>query len=330
MMRASANTAIRYSGGMEEHLHYGQRFDVAVRSQVGVGAAQRSENQDNYLLIDHDGYASFQLGQQAKRVHVPGWPRGHGRIAVLDGMGGHGHGREAAEAVATALLSIPACSNVDELSAHLDALHLRLQRDFDRIEHSALRPGTTLTLLELPPAGDALLYHVGDSRLYEIANGSARVLTIDHVPATAYALAGLLDEHEWWQQVHGEHRPQISQAFILGNAFDDPLVLGDPLRALEPDVLPRWLRHLPDRRAVALRPGAAYLLATDGFWSCSDAGEWVARWPALFAGCDGSRQMLDALFSALEHAPPAGLHPDNVTALVLRPLTGDDTAIPTS
>jgi PPM family protein phosphatase len=315
---------------MDELLNFGHRFDVAVRSQVGAGAVQRSENQDNYLLIDHDGNAIFQLGQQTQHVHLPGWPRGHGRVAVLDGMGGHGHGREAAESVASSLLSVPACTNAEELSAHLDALHLRLQRDFERIEHSSLRPGTTLTLLELPPSGDALLYHVGDSRLYEIADRGATVMTIDHVPATAYALDGLLDEHEWWQQVHGEHRPQISQAFILGNAYADPLVLADPLRALEPDALPRWLRHLPDRRAVALHPGAAYLLATDGFWSCANAGEWVARWPALFAAGTSASQMVDALFSEIEHEPPKGLHPDNLTAIVLRPLAADDTAIPTS
>ncbi|MGZ5198498.1 MAG: PP2C family protein-serine/threonine phosphatase [Telluria sp.] len=315
---------------MNDTLDFGPRFDVAVRSLTGIGATQRRENQDNYLLIDHAGNATWQLDQQPRHCHVSGWPSGHARVAVLDGMGGHGHGREAAEAVATGLLSIPPCSCVKELSAQLDALHTRLQRDFARIEHCPLRPGTTLTLLELPPAGDALLYHVGDSRLYEIAAGHARVMTIDHVPATAFALNGLLDEREWWQQVHGEHRPQISQAFILGNTFDNPLVLADPLRELVPAALPPWLRHLPDRRAVALRPGAAYVLATDGFWSCTNAQDWVARWPALFARRASAQGMLDALFSEIEGHPPAGLHPDNLTAIVLCPLVADDTALPTS
>jgi PPM family protein phosphatase len=328
--RAAAAAAFRYSGGMAENPHFGPRFDVAVRSQTGAGAIQRRENQDNYLLIDQGGHATWQLDQHAQHSVAPGWSRGHARIAVLDGMGGHGHGREAAEAVAAGLLAIPPCSSVTELSAHLDALHARLQHDFARIGHSLLRPGTTLTLLELPPAGDALLYHVGDSRLYEITAGRVDVMTIDHVPATAFAIDGLLDERAWWQQVHGEHRPQISQAFILGNTFDDPLALADPLRALTADTLPPWLRHLPDRRAVALRPGAAYLLATDGFWSCANAQDWVARWPALLAGRASSQAMLDALFAEMEHRPPPGLHPDNLTAIVLRPLVADDTALPTS
>jgi serine/threonine protein phosphatase PrpC len=81
---------------------------------------------------------------------------------------------------------------------------------------------------------------------------------------------------------------------------------------------------------VALRPGATYLLATDGFWSCPDAHEWVARWPALFAGRASAQEALDTLFAEIEHRPPPGLHPDNLTAIVLRPLMTDDTALPTS
>jgi serine/threonine protein phosphatase PrpC len=310
-------------------LRFGPHFDVAARSCTGVGPSPRAENQDNYLLIDIDGNAAYLHGQQPRRQRVPGWTTGHARVAVLDGMGGHGHGREAAEAAVAGLLAIPPCTTLTELSRHLDALHMRLQRHFAAIERSPLRPGTTLTLLELPPGGPALLYHVGDSRLYEIRSDAASVLTVDHVPATTFAMAGLLDEREWWQQVHGEHRPEISQAFILGNAFDNPAVLDDALCELTPQMLPPWLGQLHDRRAIALRPGSAYLLATDGFWSCSRAREWVARWPALFSQCGNAADMVQALFHEIESRPPPGLHSDNLTALVLRPLgAGDETALP--
>jgi serine/threonine protein phosphatase PrpC len=311
---------------------FGPRFDVAARSSVGAGPRPRSENQDNYLLIGADGVAAFLRGQAPQRQRVPGWTPGHARVAVLDGMGGHGHGREAAEAVALGLLSVPPCASLTELAAHLDVLHARLQHHFASIEHSPRRPGTTLTLLELPPAGPALLYHVGDSRLYEITAQDAAVLTIDHVPATTVAMAGLVGEREWWQQVHGEHRSTIAQAFILGNTFDHPAELADPLRELAPPILPPWLRHLHDRRALALRPDAAYLLATDGFWSCPDAQAWVARWPGLLAGCRDAQAMVDALFDETQLHPPAGLVSDNLTALVLRPLRHagglDQTALP--
>lgn len=314
---------------MNDSLHFGPRFDIAARSAIGTGPTQREENQDNYLLIDHDGNAEYLSGQQPRRRRVAGWPRGHSRVAVLDGMGGHGHGREAAEAVVNGLLAIPACGSIAELSLQLDALHARLQRDFARIEHSPLRPGTTLTMLELPAHGPALLYHVGDSRLYEISAGHATPLTIDHVPPTAFAMAGLLDERAWWQQVHGEHRPQISQAFILGNTFDNPLLLSDPLRELRRADLPPWLGAMHDRRPLALHPGATYLLATDGFWSCPDAQRWVARWPGLLGEDRGAQDMLDALFDEMDTHPPAGLHSDNLTAIVLRPLALDETALPT-
>jgi serine/threonine protein phosphatase PrpC len=298
----------------------GLRLDVAVRSSAGAGALRRPENQDNYLLIDIDGNATFLHEQQPRRQQAPGWTPGHARVAVLDGMGGHVHGREAAEAVVAGLLAVPPCSSSTDLARHLDA------------DHSPLRPGTTLTLLEIPPTGPALLYHVGDSRLYEITAGAATVLTVDHVPPTAFAMAGLLGEREWWQQVHGEHRPQISQAFILGNTFANPLALADPLFELTPANLPPWLAALHDRRAIALRPGAAYLLATDGFWSCPDAQRWVARWPRLFGRCASAAAMVEALFDEIEHHPPPGLHSDNLTALVLRvpaPADGsDETALP--
>lgn len=313
---------------MNDAFHFGPRFDVAARSAIGTGPSQREENQDNYLLIDHDGNAQYLSGQAPQRRRVAGWPHGHARLAVLDGMGGHGHGREAAEAVVNGLLAIPACSTITELALQLDALHARLQHHFARIEHSPLRPGTTLTMLEIPAHGPALLYHVGDSRLYEISAGRATPLTIDHVPPTAFAMAGLIDERAWWDQVHGEHRPQISQAFILGNTFDDPLQLSDPLRELRPDDLPPWLAALRDRRPVTLHPGATYLLATDGFWSCPDAQRWVGRWPQLFDQQHTAQQMLDALFGEIGAHPPAGLHSDNLTAIVLRPMALDETALP--
>ena len=305
--------------------------DLAARSSRGLGCDARPENQDNFLTIDTAGMASYLVGQAVCRRQVAGWPHGHARAAVLDGMGGHGHGREAAEAVVAALLYLPACSDLATLERALDAMHAELQAAF--AGESGRRPGTTLTLLELPPGGAALLYHVGDSRLYEIAGGAIAPLTVDHVPATSFAMHGALGEQEWWEQVHGEHRPQISQAFMLGNAFANPALLSDPLFPLTATNLPPWLAPLADRRAVTLRPQATYVLATDGFWSCPHALAWTARWPGVIAGCADSHAAVDALFQELAARPPAGLHPDNVTAVVLRLAPprhhlADETALP--
>ena len=270
-------------------------------------------------MIDIHGAARYLHDQQPVQVQVPGWPAGHARVAVLDGMGGHGCGREAAQAVAAGLLGIAACSTLADLSTRLDALHLELLAQFADGADPERRPGTTLTLIELPPDAPALLYHVGDSRLYRVADGCAAPLTVDHVPATAFAMQGLLSEREWWDQVHGEHRPQISQAFILGNAFDNAAELSDPLMALTDCALPPWLSHLPDRRAIALDPDAVYVLASDGFWSCGDPRAWLQRWPGLLAGSASAADAVRTLFDTMAADPPRPLYPDNLTAVVLAP-----------
>ena len=307
---------------------FAQRYDVAVTSQRGVGALQRPENQDNFLVIDGDGTATRLQDQALLRTRLDGWLPGRGRVAVLDGMGGHGHGREAAEAVASGLQAIPPCHTAAELTQQLDALHAQLQRRF--ASEPGARPGTTLTLLELPAGAAPILYHVGDSRLYEIDAAGARPMTVDHVPATVAALGGRIDEREWRRQVHGEHTPQIAQAFILGNAFDRPTQLSDPLYELSAHKLPSWLAGMADRRVLHLREDAVYVLATDGFWSCAAPDAFVARWPALLAGAPDAATIAARLFGVMEDAPPAGLQPDNLTALVLRPLRrhSDETALP--
>jgi serine/threonine protein phosphatase PrpC len=231
--------------------------------------------------------------------------------------------------VAAGLLALPPCDSAGELARRLDALHAELQRHF--AGGAGPRPGTTLTLLELREGMPPLLYHVGDSRLYEITRERVAPLTVDHVPATSFAMGGLLGEAEWWQQVHGEHRPQVSQAFILGNAFTSPTQLNDPLFELSPLNLPSWLCHLPDRRALELRPGASYLLATDGLWSCSDPYGWVTRWPRLLSGGPDAAAMLNGLLDAYEAHPAAFFFPDNVSAILLRVAGAserDETALP--
>ena len=309
---------------------FAPRFDVAVASRVGAGPSMRSENQDNFVVIDFDGRACILHDQLPVTTLVGGWPAGHGRLAVLDGMGGHGHGREAAEALAAGLLAMPPCASLDALTSHLDALHATLQARFAVDAGRTGRPGTTLTLLELPPGAAPLLYHVGDSRLYELDARQAAPLTVDHVPATGAALAGRLGEVDWWREVHGRHAPQIAQAFILGNAFADPARLSDGLFALTPANLPCWLTHLPDRRALTPRDDATWLLATDGFWSCAQPDAFVARWPALLADAPSAATLVGRLFALLENDPPDGVQPDNLTALVLRPLPrhADETALP--
>ncbi|MBB5368746.1 MULTISPECIES: PP2C family serine/threonine-protein phosphatase [unclassified Janthinobacterium] len=303
---------------IKDGLDFGAWLDAAAGSCIGAGPAPRRENQDNFLLIDGSGNAVYLSQQEPLRCRVANWPAGHVRAAVLDGMGGHGHGREAAEAAVQGLLQLPACSDVATLAAGLDALHTRLQTSFEKPPQAAARPpGTTLTLLEIAPGQAPLLYHVGDSRLYEITDDTVDTLTVDHVPATVYAMHGLLNEAQWRLRVHGEHHPQISQAFVLGNAIGDTQELEKPLQALDAGNLPPFLAHLADRRVLQVRDDAVYLLASDGFWACADPLAVVARWPALCAGKTAT-QALASIFDDFLAQPPYGLHSDNLTMLALR------------
>jgi hypothetical protein len=126
----------------------------------------------------------------------------------------------------------------------------------------------------------------------------------------------------------------VAQAFILGNAFADPARLTDALFELSALNLPAWLGRLGDRRALTLRPGASYVLATDGLWSCSDPYGWVSQWPQLLAGRADAATMLGALLAAFEAHPMAFFHPDNVSAILLRvPDDGarhEETALPSA
>lgn len=297
------------------------RLEVAVRTLLCPVAGGRGENQDNYLLVDGCGRARFLRDQREVGQSVSGWPEDHRRFAVLDGMGGHSQGRQAAEQAVQGLLAIPATANLGVLSDALDRLHLSLHR---QMHVNGAEPGCTLTLLEIPPVGPALLFHAGDSRLYAIDGEQADYLTIDHIPVTRFALQGLIDAKEWHRHTHIQSGYQISQAFILGNSLNDRSFQGQleaELFELHDGNLPAFLRGLGDRRTVQLMPGRTYLLASDGLWHLRKPQEFVDRWPQLLAPDDQPlTARLDGLFAELEQRTRAepGTRGDNCTAIALR------------
>ncbi len=297
-------------------------LEIAVRSLRSPTGRGRHENQDNYLRVDGQGQATFLWREEETRRQLPHWPVGHQRIAVLDGMGGHSHGREAAEQTVQGLLNLPAITDLDQLSIHLDALHRRLYQEFhDR----GLESGCTLILLEIPREGPALLFHVGDSRAYAISAEQAQCLTVDHVPATHLAMIGLLDGAEWVQQVHVQTNSQISQAFILGSTLGAPgryaEVINAELYELHDGNLPLFLQGLNDRRLLPLEPGWIYLFASDGLWHLASPQAFIQRWPALLAPPERSLEaLLDGLFAELaETIQQQRSQPDdNCTVILVR------------
>ncbi|MCC7219960.1 MAG: protein phosphatase 2C domain-containing protein [Candidatus Contendobacter sp.] len=300
----------------------GPLLEIAVRSQCSPTGRGRRENQDNYLVIDGQGQAVFLWREQETRLQLLNWPPGHQRVAVLDGMGGHSHGREAAEQTVEGLLDLPAADHLDGLSAGLNALHQRLHQQFLM---AGWESGCTLILLEIPSTGPAMLFHVGDSRAYVIDAGQAQCLTVDHVPATHLAMLGLLDGAQWLQQVHAQANSQISQAFVLGSTLGAPSLYADAIDAelyeLHEGNLPLFLHGLGDRRLLELEPTRTYLLASDGLWHLPHPQQFIERWPELLAQPRCSlEELLDRLFADLTEAilHQHSLPDDNTTVILLR------------
>ena len=297
-------------------------LEIAVRSLRSPTGHGRRENQDNYLIVDDRGAVRFLWHEQETQLQLPDWPTGHRRIAILDGMGGHSHGREAAEKTVAGLLDRLAAASLGQLSADLNALHQRLYHEF---QVAGLETGCTLILLEIPLEGPALLFHVGDSRMYAIDPWRAQYLTVDHVPATHLAMLGMLDGVQWHQQVHLQTNSQISQAFILGSTLGVPSLYIEAIDAelyeLHDGNLPLFLRGLSDRRPLALEAGHVYLFATDGLWHLAQPQEFIQRWPALLAQPQRSlEEIIDQLLAELadairqQHSQPD----DNCTVILVR------------
>lgn len=333
-------------------LPFGPQFDVAARSLVGNQLPVRSRNDDNFLLIASDGRAVWLQGNEEVEAVCPDWPSGHLRLALFDGLGGHGLGNQVAQATAAALAKTLPFADVASMIVSMDALHLRLRGEF-AARHAAgesrFLPGTTVIVLDIDPTGRALLYHVGDSRLYRIgpadaappreigysavddAGNAVEQLTIDHVDATENTLAGLLSREQWRIQTQLGSGARISQAFVFGRSAMGEVSAGAAqngqsgedsgarLRHLLAHELPADLAPLADCREVELRHDSVYLLATDGWWSTPYAEEWFARWPKHLLKWDQTLTgALDDLAIDLLLAPPPELRSDNATAVAIR------------
>lgn len=307
-------------------------LEIAVRSLRSPTGCGRSENQDNYLIVNEKGLARMLWREREIHRWTSDWPDGHQRIAVLDGMGGSSQGREATERTIEGLLAIPAATDIITLSKALDALHQRL---FKECQAAELETGCTLILLEIPLDKPALLFHVGDSRLYMVDEQQTQCLTVDHVPTTHRALLGLLDGAQWLQQVHCRANSQISQAFILGSTLASPDIYTDQidadLLALNDGNLPLFLRGLNDRRTVRLDPDRVYLLASDGLWHLHDPQAFIQRWPNLLARPECPlEKVMDALFDELVAAirQQDSQPDDNCTVILIRCKRQPDSPLP--
>jgi len=156
--------------------------------------------------------------------------------AVIDGMGGHHYGGEAAQAVLDGLKAALRVGGQASISNLITALERISAAIYGANAKRGTKSGATMVMALL--AGTRLhLAWAGDSRAYLLRGGEARLLTRDHSVVQELLEAQLLDE------AAARHHPQ---AHVVTRALGASA-------------------HLElELRAIAVRPDDRVLLCSDG------------------------------------------------------------------
>lgn len=215
--------------------------------------------------------------------------------AVADGMGGAEAGELASGLAAAALAEGGAGIRGEEGVAGLVREANRRIFHYSIEDPSKAGMGTTVTAaLVDEQQGTIVIAHVGDSRAYRIRGGSLQQLTIDHSVVGELVRAGRLTEEE---ALDHPYRSAITRA--LGTEEN-----------VEVDTV-----------TIALEPGDAYLLCSDGLTSMVRDDE-ILR---IVAGRAGDP---DAAALALVDAANAAGGEDNVTVVLFEIVDGEPDATP--
>jgi PPM family protein phosphatase len=121
-------------------------------------------------------------------------------FAVADGMGGHGSGDMAS---ALAIDALAACAHLLPLSANaiLATLYEANQAIMDATAEQEVADGmgttvTGLALIETSGGSHMMVFNIGDSRVYRLADGRLDQITVDHSEAQELVVAGRLTRDE--------------------------------------------------------------------------------------------------------------------------------------
>jgi len=188
-------------------------------------AGNRPENQDRVDVFVHDAALL---------------------MVVVDGMGGHAHGARAAEVTVATLKECFAESPAPVFDPQ-GFLTLSLARAHDRVvklgKDVALdhKPRATCAVCLVQDAG-SYWAHVGDSRVYQLREGTTVERTRDHSHVELLLREGLIHEHE----LRGHPMRNFVECCLGG---DSPL----------PDM------SVTGRKKLS--PGDVLLVCTDGVWS---------------------------------------------------------------
>jgi len=219
---------------------------------------------------------------QVRRVNEDSYLAAPPLFAVADGMGGHGSG-DLASRLAIDTLAVAGRLRPLSVEGMLDALD-GANRAIVTYEGNR-GMGTTVTGLALidTPDGDRLMvFNVGDSRVYRLADGVLEQVTVDHSEVQELVQAGVITRDQ--ARIH-PRRNIVTRA--LGTS--------PPSR--------------PDYWLLMVSAGERYLICSDGLYS-ELPDEHIA---ALLANGGTPQATADALVSAAE---VAGGH-DNITVIIV-------------
>ncbi len=240
----------------------------------------RSGNEDNFYL-DGKLRKNTEISSMALKGTAGERPF---LAAVCDGMGGEQRGEEASLLAAASLFPVP----LEELpAAAVRGVQLANGRICERIRAvGGVRMGSTLSALYID-RGQALVCHVGDSRIYLYRRGSLSRLTDDQTRAASLVRMGLLSQEE------AENHPGRHELSQYLGIFEEEMVLEPQLAGPFP-----------------LEPGDWLLLCSDGLSDMvTDQGIEKCLGGFGTAGQKAKRLVRLAL---------KGGGRDNVTALVIR------------
>ncbi len=229
-------------------------FEVASMSACGL---VRLENQDA-LLVDTKSKV----------------------FAVMDGMGGGDAGREASQLLRTALSQ--AVMKAHHFEACLKAFDRAIQTSHTRIHEIVVKEkyrqmGTTCTLLAFEPetGREAVIKHIGDSRVYRFRKGELTCLTHDHT--VAGELSRNSPRSQFAQQLSDRQHPLAHiLTRVVGN--DEPILV-DELR----------LEVLPDDD---------FLMCTDGVHDMISDEMMAATFSTHASAESIAAQLSDAILAA--------------------------------
>jgi serine/threonine protein phosphatase PrpC len=242
-------------------------LDAAALSDVG---RKRQRNEDtNRMLLPPPDADQAALGA----LYV-----------VADGMGGLGGGdvasRIGADELVRGYYETSAKSDPESrLRAALQYASVQVSQQAPRI--GLPRIGATAAGMVIQRNGEALVFNVGDARVYRVRGGQIERLSHDQSLMEQQIEAGMSASHA---------AEQTNSSLVTG-------FLGQPVQ-LQPEIR----REQTDK-------GDVYVICSDGLWSLLDASE-IKRAVRTKPVQAGSRQLIQM---ALKRGAP-----DNVTVIVIR------------